>query len=241
MNGAQTLDQVPPPPRKEGCGCCAAGCGTLAFIGIALVALLIGALWYLYARTVDTLTDPHPTAVQLEEPNEAQFAAANQKFQTLQNATQTGEVVTVEFTADDLNALIARHPDEMWRDMRGKVRVAIADSIATVDMSVPLTQVRLPRVQNRFFVGRAEFGFAYNDDGFRFAPRVVEAGGVTIGEDVWNELAGTFDTYFNQEWDREQRERPARAEDRFWRQIRSAEVTGDRLVVTTREGLEQER
>ena len=53
--------------------------------------------------------------------------------------------MTVEFTAADLNALIARHPD--FDDLRGKFRVAIADSILTLDMSVPLRDVPFPKIQ----------------------------------------------------------------------------------------------
>jgi hypothetical protein len=92
----------------------------------------------------------------------------------------------------------------------------------------------MPRVRHRWFNGRAEFGFAYDEAGFRFSPRFIEAGGLTIDEEYFRNAGSTFDTYFNEELERSE-SKPSKEGD-LWRQIRSAEVRDDKLVITTKGG-----
>jgi len=221
---------IPPAPRREGCGCCALGCGTLMVMGLVVFALLMAGTWYLYTRAVDAVTSPTPTTVELEEPNEAQFVAANEKLQRLEAAAAAKEAVTVEFTADDLNAIIARHPE--YTDLRNKVRVAIENSLATLDLSVPLRKVPLPRVRQRWFTGTATFGLSYDENGFTFSPRTIIANDYSIAEDFFDDLAPTFNNYFNQEWERS--DHATHGGKDLWSQVRSIVVVDDKLVVTTK-------
>ena len=205
----------------------------MIFVALAFFALVLAGTWYLYGRMVDAITAPQPTTVQLEEPNEAQFTAANEKLRRLEDAAAAQETVTVEFTAAELNALIARHPD--YTDLRGKVRVEIADSIATLDLSVPLSGVPLPRIRQRWFTGSASFGLVYDNGDFTFSPQSIIANDYELAEDLFRDLTPTFNNYFNQEWDspsRSSRKRGDRVD--IWPQIRSLVVDDDRVVVTTK-------
>ncbi|CAN5196389.1 hypothetical protein BH20VER2_BH20VER2_12140 [soil metagenome] len=202
----------------------------MLIIALVFFALVLGGTWYLYGRVVNAVTSPTPITVQLEEPNEAQFTAANQKLRQIEAAAAAKEAVTVEFTADDLNALIARHPD--YTDLRGKVRVAIADSIATLELSVPLRKVPLPRVKHRWFTGSASFGLTYDESGFTFSPRSIIANNYSIADDFFQGLAPTFNNYFNQEWDRSDRSETPHGD--LWPQVRSVIVRDDKVVVTTK-------
>ena len=231
----QNYGQVPPPPTAKGCGCCAAGCGTMLVIAIAGLMLVLGATWYVYSKAVDRLTAAQPITVQLEEPSAEQFTAARAKVDQLRNAAATGQAMTAEFTAPELNALIARDPH--FSDLRGKMRVGIKDSIMTLDLSVPLSGVPMPRVKRRWFNGSASFGFSYDENGFSFSPRALDANGYTIAEELFGDLAPTIDNYFNTEYGKDSGAETE--EERFWRQVQSMAVDGDRVIITTRGGAPQ--
>lgn len=226
---AQT-SHLPPEPRAKGCGCCAFGCGTMFLIALAAVGLVLVGTWYAYSRAIDFVTAAEPSMVELEEPSAEQLAAASEKLAQVRTAADTKQAVTVEFTAADLNALIARHPQ--FSDVRGKMRVGIEQSIMTLDLSVPLTGIPLPRVKHRWFNGKAIFGFSYDENGFSFKPRSVEANGYTIAEEL-GDLAPSIDNYFDQEYSQSGTDGDSESE-RVWRQVRSLSVVDDKLVVTTK-------
>jgi hypothetical protein len=84
-------NSVPPSqlsaPRSSGGGCCCGvGCLTIFIVAMLGVALVIGGAWYIYGKTINSLTAGAPVAVQLETPSEAQFAAANEKLTQMRNA-----------------------------------------------------------------------------------------------------------------------------------------------------------
>jgi hypothetical protein len=139
------------PPKSSGCGCCAGGCVSLFAIGLVGVAIIFSVAWFFYVKAINAITSDAPIAVQMEAPNEAQYASASAKFDQLRSGAATQQPTTVELTAADINALIARHPS--WTDLRGKFRVAIAESLMTIDMSVPLLDVPLPNMRKRWFNG----------------------------------------------------------------------------------------
>lgn len=201
----------------------------IALIGVALV---FAATWYGYTKVVDRLTAAQPVTVQLEEPSAEQSAAARAKIDQLRNAAATGQAMTAEFTAPELNALIARDPK--FSDLSGKMRVDIKDSIMTLDLSVPLSGVPLPRANRRWFNGSTSFGFSYDENGFSFSPRNVEANGYTIAEELFRDLAPTIDNYFDTEYGKGSEANTE--EERFWQQVQSMKVEGDRLIITTRGG-----
>lgn len=230
----QSSSQLPPAPRAAGCGCCAAGCGTMLLIAIAGLALVLGATWYLYGKAINSITAGQPTTVQLEEPSAEQFAAASEKLAQLRNAADAKQAVTVELTATDLNALIARHPH--FDDLRGKMRVAIAESIMTLDLSVPMSGLPLPRLSRRWFTGRISFGFSYDESGFSFTPRSLEANGHTIAEELFSDLGPTIDSYFDRQYSQSETGENESERDRFWKQVRSLAVVDDKVVVTTKGG-----
>ena len=126
---------------KQGVGCCGGGCVALLVIAFLGLAALIGSGWYLVHKAIDTFTSTEPANVAIAMPSDAEFAAANEKLDHLRNALRNREGATFTFTAAELNALVARHPDFAAR--KGKMRFAIADSIATVEMSVPLNTARV--------------------------------------------------------------------------------------------------
>ena len=231
MNGSPTQTTQYPSSSGGGSGCCCGiGClGIFAIVAVALT-LVVGGLWWFYAKSVDALTAEAPIAVLMETPSDAQVAAATQKFEQLRTAALTQQSVTMEFTASELNALIARHPS--FSDLRGKARVAIENSEMTVDLSVPLSDIPLPRVRNRWFNGTVRLALVYDEDQFTLGVKSLSANGQDIDLTGFQTMADEINRGFNQGFDRSQREDPRSSE--FWENVRSMEVRGDKLIITTK-------
>ena len=184
----------------------------------------------MYAKSVDALTSDAPIAVTMEAPSDEQVAAATQKVEQLRTAALTKQVVTMEFTAAELNALIARHPS--FSEWRGKARVAIANSELTLDLSIPLRDIPLPRVRSRWFNGSVRLALAYDEDDFALGIRSLTANGQDIDLSFFQTMADEINTRFNERFDNSQRENVQSNE--FWENVRSMEVRGDKVIITTK-------
>lgn len=211
-------------------GCFAKGCLTLLIVGFILIAAVIGGSWYLYVRMVDNLTSPAPADVQVKPPSESEFQAAESKLAGLRTAIDKNEPTTVEFTAADLNALVARDPDfEDWRD---RIRIEIADSTMTVALSAPLSSIPLPRLKRRWFNGTARFSFTYDAGIFRFDLYSAEAGGHHFPDLFLSNFGSSFDESMNQNF-RDSLSGHDR-DSEFWNHVTTMRLVGDKLVVTTK-------
>jgi hypothetical protein len=149
----------------------------------------------------------------------------------LRNALRSRQPATFTFKADELNALIARHPDFVPR--KGQMRFAIADSVATVDLSVPLRSLQFSGTKHRWLNGRASFGFVYAQEGFALDARSLEANGHQISPWLvsWTarllnrSVAAAFERAVKSGGD----QRPG-----FWDNVKTMTLDGDQLVVITR-------
>jgi hypothetical protein len=210
-------------------GCFAKGCLTLLIIGFILVAGVIGGSWYFYVKMVTNLTSPVPADVQVKPPSESEFQAAEAKYTALKAASDKNETTTVEFTAADLNALIARDPDfEDWRD---RLRIELADSTMTVALSAPLNSFPLPRLKRRWFNGTARFGFTYDSGIFKFDLHSAEAGGHHLPDLFLSHFNSSFDESMNRNF-----RDTLKDNDRgsaFLDHVKKMSIVGDKLVVTT--------
>ncbi len=233
------MDSTPPPlptsqpiarNRRGGCGCCAGGCFSIIVIGLLLIALVIGASLFFVGKSLNAFTSDAPVVVQAAEPTAAQIAAASEKLERIRTAAHTRQRETVEFTAEELNALIARHPS--FEKLRGKVRVGIANSILKVDMSVPLKHLRWPGLKHRWFNGSARFGFAYDEERFSLDVKSLEANGRTIDLSPLQRLANRINDRFNEGFERTQRD--DHESEEFWANVESMSVVGDKMILTTK-------
>jgi hypothetical protein len=209
-------------------GCFAKGCLTVLIIGFVLIAGGIGTTWYLYVRMVNNLTSPAPADVQVAPPSESQFQAAENSMERVRTAGANNKETTVEFTAADLNALFARHPD--FEDLRGRVRIEIADSTMTIAVSAPLRSIPLPRMKKRWFNGTARFSFTYDSGAFRFDIKSAEAGGHQVPDIFLSSF--DFDESMNRDFLNELRSNDHDSE--FWDHVKTMRLVGDKLVVTTK-------
>ena len=162
-------------------------------------------------------------------PSDAEFAAANDKLDHLRTALRSQQAATFTFTAAELNALIARHPDLATR--KGRVRFAIADSIATVEMSAPLTTLDWSRLKRRWFNGSANFGFIYADEGFRFDINWLEANGHRLSGSYLRYGTDSFNRSFSREFDDSIEKQGSST---FWKNVKTMTLDEDKLVIITR-------
>lgn len=214
------------------------GCTSMIVIAIVGVAVLLGAIWWGCSEVVNRFTSSQSEAVQTVT-TDAEFAAAEQKLNAVQEASRTHQSATVEFTAAELNALIARHPD--FSDMRGKFRVAMEKSIMTLDMSVPLSAIELPKIRHRWLNGTARFGLIYHEGNFSFSLRALRANDHDLSIKFMKGFAAAFNEKFNEGFNKTLN-KDERAND-FWQTVKTLAVIEDKLVVTTtgREALDDEK
>ena len=215
---------------KERLGCFARGCLITSVIGFTFLILLIGGTWFLYKRAVDTFTSPQPVQITTEIPTDAQYKSANEMLDRLHTALANDKRDTIEFTATDLNALIARHPD--FANPRRQIRIGMANSIMTVEMSIPFDPPRLPLLKGRWFNCTARFSLDYVYGQFSMIPKSLVANGHAAPDFI---LSENFVSSFNRSFTRSFMNSLSRSREgeAFWKRIRRIAVQDDKLVVMT--------
>ena len=208
-------------------GCFGACCLSLIIFGFICVAGLLGTGFYVYHKLAsNNIISDAPIAVVLEQPTDAQYQAADTTLNRLKTANNERREETVTFSADDLNALLARHPD--FHDLEGHARVNIANSVMTVSLSAPL-DVFWSSKKRRWFNGIVSFSGRYEDGEFRIDIQSARGGeydvpdyilsrmnkgiseAITDGTDDWRRQLG-FDL----------------------RRVKRMSIEGDKLIVTTK-------
>jgi hypothetical protein len=221
---------IPPPPR--GMGCFAKGCLTLLVAAVVLVIVCLFGGWFILNRLVDQFTGTQPQAIEVLQPTPGESRAAEAKAETLRNAIRSNQEAIVEFTASDLNALIANDPD--FHRAHGRVRVAIVDSIVALDVSAPLNSLKWSRLQRRWFNGNVRFGMNYSDGDFSFDLKSAEANGHRLPHLLFtSDFERSFNRSFNERF-RSNSEKH-RERDEWFKHIKTISVQNDKVIVTTRQ------
>lgn len=237
---AVTTQPVVIVPPKDGCGCFAKGCLIFLIACFALTLLVCAGSWILYGRLVERYTSTAPVDVRLGPPSDAEFQMAEGKLSRLREGTANNQETTVHFTTADLNALIARDPS--FSGMRGHARVGLADSDMTIEISVPLTESRLPGLRGHWLNGTARFSFSYANGEFSFEPKSAEAGGrslpgVLFSHSFSSSFSESFSKSFHQSMTKKEKEEGVE----FWDHIRSITLQDGEMIVTTGPGVESSR
>jgi hypothetical protein len=148
------------PPPKRGMGCFAKSCLTFIVFGILLVVAGIGGT-FLGLRHIYLSDKPAPIT-EASAPSEASAATPAQtsvttpsetsatvreRLDTIKSAAGAHEQTGAEFTAEDINALIAANPRS-----RGTAFVRIDGNVGQVQLSIPLKKFDVP-FRNAFGLG----------------------------------------------------------------------------------------
>jgi len=148
------------PPPKRGMGCFAKGCLTFIAFGVLLVVAGVGGT-FLGLRHIYLSDKPAPIT-EASAPSEASAATPAQtsvatpsetsatvreRLDTIKKAARAHEQTGTEFTAGDINALIAAN-----RKSRGTAFVRIDGNVGQVQLSIPLKRFDIP-FRNAFGLG----------------------------------------------------------------------------------------
>jgi hypothetical protein len=218
------------PPVPSGMGCFAKGCLSLVIAAVVLGVVLIGGGLFVVNRGINMFTATEPAQIQIRPATPTELQLAKAKLDSLRSAIRNRVETTIEFTADDVNALLQNEPE--FREARNHARVAIANSIVSLDVSAPLASAQWSRLKERWFNGNIQFGFSYLDDNFNFDVRSAEANGYQFPRALLTaEFVHSFNRSFNDSFRRESARRGDASD--LWRHIRMATVQNDKLIVTT--------
>jgi hypothetical protein len=213
---------------KSGCflrGCLIVLAGSLA---VAIFGAL--ALFYLYDNVLGQFSTAQPPNLSAPAPSHEEYQEARRKLENFRWAVTGNRDETIEFTAADLNALAARHPD--FAGARGRVRFAIADSALTLDLNVPADGVALPRLKGRWFQISLHSTFEYQYDQFKFSPSSIALGRWRLpGWLLTSSFGSSFSQSFSKSYQQSLR-KDARS-TAFWKHIKRIMLDGDKVVVTT--------
>ena len=140
------------PPPKRGMGCLAKGCLILIAFGILFVVAGIGGTYwslrhiYLSDKPAPIPEASAPSETSAAAPGETSVAAPSEtsaavreRLDTIKSAARAHERTGVEFTAGDINALIAAN-----RKSRGTAFVRIDGNVGQVQLSIPLQRFDVP-------------------------------------------------------------------------------------------------
>jgi hypothetical protein len=219
-------------PKKR-MGCFGQGCIALVIIVLFVVVVGGGGGWWLYNKAVDSLTSDHPTSVAIDQPSDMAFQQAETKMRQLRNAIRNKTDTTIAFSAADLNALIARDPG--FAGTRGKTRVDMAGNDLILDLSGPLDTIKLPKLQGRWFNGRAQFGFAYDLGEFSFVAHSLETNGHRmVNASFLRNFSSSYTRSFNKSFHNALGKNPQGSE--FWNRVKGMSVQNGQLEVITKSG-----
>lgn len=208
-------------------GCFGACCLTTLIFGFICLVGVLGTGWYLYHKLAsNNIISDSPISVVLEQPTDAQYQTAETSLNRLKTANNEHREETVAFTAADLNALLARHPD--FHDLEGHARVDIADSVMTVSLSAPL-DVFWSSAKRRWFNGIVRFSGRYEDGDFQLNILSARGGDYEVPDYILHRVSNSVGEVIidnNDEWRREL--------GVDLRRVKRMSIEGDKLVVTTK-------
>ena len=208
-------------------GCLGACCLTTLIVGFICVAGLVGTGFYVFHKLAsNNIISDSPTSVVLEQPTDAQYQTAETSLNRLKAANNEGREETVSFTAADLNALLARHPD--FHDLEGHARVEIADSVMTVSLSAPLN-VFWSSGKRRWFNGIVRFSGRYEDGDFQLNILSARGGDYEVPDYILSRMNSSVDEVITDNTDEWRRELGVDL-----RRVKRMSIEGDKLIVTTK-------
>jgi uncharacterized protein YdeI (BOF family) len=240
MNGQPPTPPPPPgvppvqpaphyyPPPRSGMGCFAKGCLTILILGFLCLAGVIGTSWYVFHKLAsNNLISDAPMPVQLEQPSETQYQAADTSFTKLKAAANERREETVSFTAADLNALLARNSD--FRDLSGHARVEIADSTMTISLSAPLDGFLWSSKKRRWFNGIVRFTGGYENGEFQINIDSARGGEYEVPDYILSRVNRNLSQVISDNTDEWRHEAGVDL-----RRIKRMSIEGDKLIVTTK-------
>ncbi len=156
-----TVAPPPAPKKKSGLGCLGCGCLVLGLVVILFVGLVVGGFYVGYQKVVG-LTSTTPADVPSFNGSDDVFNTAQQKVMAFGHDVQDHQAATIQLSADEINALIARDP-ELIRQ-KAHLFVTLTGDEAQVQGSIPTEALSEGFLKNRYLNFDTTFGLGFNPD-----------------------------------------------------------------------------
>jgi hypothetical protein len=235
MNGQPPPPASPPiqpapqyyPPRRSGMGCFGGCCLGLLILGFLCIAGVLGTGWYVYHKLAsNNIISDAPITVQVEQPTEAQYQAAESSLAKLKAATNERREETISFSATDLNALLARDPD--FHDLAGRAGVEIANSTMTINLSAPL-DVLWSSKKRRWFNGIVRFTGRFENGEFQIDIQSARGGEYDVPDYILSRVNNNISRALSDNVDDWRHDAGVDL-----RRVKRMSLEGDKLVITTK-------
>ncbi len=179
---------IEPPPAKRGLGCFGKGCLLLlALMFLLAAAFIVGS--YVGVRYVVTSSAPRELPAVTPEPQVQEEARARweqfeqaSRGESSADGSTTAQPTRVEFTADELNQLIAAN-----RKARGKGYITIQNNVAHVQVSIPLEKLGF---RGRYLNADADVHASPDRDPRKLQVTKMSLSGVDVPEQMLSRLTG---------------------------------------------------
>jgi hypothetical protein len=195
---------------------------------MAVLLLVCGGASLFYLYIIQHVGSAEPKNLEVPTPSAGELGIAKLQWQRLKAAIAENREETIEFTATDLNALLAQEIE--FAQARGRVRFAIADSSMTIELVAPMHWVP-PGFKQRWIQTAWRFILDYKYQQFSF--EILEMR--TSGRKVPDWLLTPFTTWFKSMVEKRFRDdfqkKPATALG--WKHIKTIAIDHDRLIVIT--------
>ena len=170
---------IQPPPRQRSGGCLGKGCLLLVGLLVLLAIFFVGGGYY-GMRYVVTADKPQEIPAVVTSAEQQQ--SVRQNWDHFEQASRAQEPAQIQYTADDLNQLIAAN-----RKARGKAFVRIENNVGYVQVSIPLTKAPF---RGRFLNGEFEVHASPDHDPRKMRVDKISLSGVDVPESALNALVG---------------------------------------------------
>jgi hypothetical protein len=175
------------PPAKKQHGCFFYGC-IIAIVLLVLGLILFGALaymgYYYYSKMLQEWTATAPVEIQTVTLSSDEQKALDDRVAAFKKALDDGQNAELVLTADDINALIAEHPD-----LKGRVYVSLNGDEISAKVSVPLDKTPFPGTKGRYFNGSGTFKASVEDGDLVVYAVDLEANGKKLPPEIKAQLA----------------------------------------------------
>jgi len=141
----------PSPPsakKKRGPGCLGCGCIVL-FLIAGLSVALIGAALYGGYETIIGMTTTTAPSLPVFNGTDDMYMSARQKLADFDHDVQNHQAATIQLSADELNALIARNPDAAKNNLHAFI--SMTDDEGRIQASAPTDIVSHGTMPGRYF------------------------------------------------------------------------------------------
>jgi hypothetical protein len=146
--------EKPAPPPKQPRGCFFYGCLISAILLVVGILAITATVYFGYRYLINTAkeyTETQPMALPPVVMPEAQRQELRKRIETFHKALEEKKAAEpIVLTADDVNAWIDDQPQ--WK---GKARIAIKGEEITGKISIPLSDLKIAELANRYLNGSA--------------------------------------------------------------------------------------